>query len=98
MGPSPGPVQISPSDEKEIITMIIKDAKGITAEVHLYDDITGLDFVEDYLHAGGLDRDAEGNYLVKDARYIDDYATEACNGSNPDFEEPLNAEWEYREL
>ena len=88
----------SPSDEKEIITMIIKDAKGITAEVHLYDDITGLDFVEDYLHAGGLDRDAEGNYLVKDARYIDDYATEACNGSNPDFEEPLNADWEYREL
>lgn len=98
MGPGPGPVQISPSDEKEIITMIIKDAKGITAEVHLYDDITGLDFVEDYLHAGGLDRDADGNYLVKDARYIDDYATEACNGSNPDFEEPLNAEWEYREL
>ena len=46
MGPSPGPAQISPSDEKEIITMIIKDAKGITAEVHLYDDITGL-------HAGG---------------------------------------------
>lgn len=98
MGPGPGPVQISPLERKEIITMIIKDAKGITAEVHLYDDITGLDFVEDYLHAGGLDRDAEGNYLVKDARYIDDYATEACNGSNPDFEEPLNAEWEYREL
>lgn len=46
--------------------MIIKDAKGITAEVHLYDDITGLDFVEDYLHAGGLDRDADGNYLVKE--------------------------------
>lgn len=98
MGPSPGPIQISPLERKEIITMIIKDAKGITAEVHLYDDITGLDFVEDYLHAGGLDRDAEGNYLVKDARYIDDYATEACNGSNPDFEEPLNAKWEYREL
>lgn len=98
MGPGPGPVQISPSDEKEIITMIIKDAKGITAEVHLYDDITGLDFVEEYLHAGGLDRDADGTYLVEDARYIDDYATEACNGSNPDFEEPLNARWEYKEL
>lgn len=98
MGPSPGPVQISPSDEKEIITMIIKDAKGTTAEVHLYDDITGLDFVEEYLHAGGLDRDADGTYLVEDARYIDDYATEACNGSNPDFEEPLNARWEYKEL
>lgn len=99
MGPGPRarPDQ-PPQMKKEIITMIIKDAKGITAEVHLYDDITGLDFVEDYLHAGGLDRDAEGNYLVKDARYIDDYATEACNGSNPDFEEPLNAEWEYREL
>lgn len=78
--------------------MIIKDAKGITAEVHLYDDITGLDFVEDYLHAGGLDRDADGNYLVEDARYIDDYATDACYGSNPDFEEPLNAEWEYKEM
>ena len=78
--------------------MIIKDAEGITAEVHLYDKDTGLDFVEEYLNAGSLVRDAEGNYLVKDARYIDDYATEACNGSNPDFEEPLNAEWEYREL
>lgn len=66
--------------------MIIKDAKGITAEVHLYDDITGLD------------RDADGNYLVEDARYIDDYATDACNGSNPDFEEPLNAEWYFKEL
>ena len=78
--------------------MIIKDAKGITAEVHLYDDITGLDFVEDYLYAGGLNRDDEGAYLVEDAHYIDDYATEACNGSNPDFEEPLNAQWEYKEL
>lgn len=73
--------------------MIIKDA-----EVHLYDDITGLDFVEDYLNAGCLDRDADGNYLVTDAHYIDDYATGACNGSNPDFEEPLNAEWEFKEM
>ena len=78
--------------------MIIKDAFGNTVEVHLYDKDTGLDFVEEYLNAGSLDRDADGNYLVNDARYIDDYATEACNGSNPDFEEPLNAEWEYREL
>lgn len=29
---------------------------------------------------------------------IDDYATGACDGSNPDFEEPLNAEWEYKEM
>lgn len=78
--------------------MIIKDAKGIAAEVHLYDDCTGMDFVEEYLHAGGLDRDADGAYLVEDVHYIDDYATEACNGSNPDFEEPLNAQWYFKEL
>lgn len=68
--------------------MIIKDAKGITAEVHLYDDITGLDFVEEFLNAGSLDRDADGTYMVEDVHYIDDYATGACDGSNSDFEEP----------
>ena len=78
--------------------MIIRDAKGITAEVHLYDNDTGLDFVEDYLNAGRLNLDADGTYLVEDARYIDDYATDACNGSNPDFDEPLNAQWEYKEV
>lgn len=78
--------------------MIIKDAKGITAEVHLYDDITGLDFVEEFLNAGSLDRDADGTYMVEDVHYIDDYATGACDGSNSDFEEPLNAEWEFKEM
>ena len=78
--------------------MIIRDAKGITAEVHLYDNDTGLDFAEDYLQAGCLNLDADGTYLVEDARYIDDYATDACNGSNPDFDEPLNAQWEYKEM
>lgn len=78
--------------------MIIKDAFGKTAEVHLYDKGTGLDFVEEYLNAGSLDRDADDNYLVKDVAYIIDYTTDACNGSNPDFEEPLNAEWYYKEL
>lgn len=78
--------------------MIIKDAKGITAEVHLYDDITGLDFVEEFLNAGSLDRDADGTYMVEDVYYIDDYATGACDGSNSDFEEPLNAEWEFKEM
>lgn len=33
--------------------MIIKDAMGNTAEVHLYDNDTGLDFVEEFLNAGG---------------------------------------------
>lgn len=31
--------------------MIIKDAFGHTAEVHLYDNDTGLDFVEEPLNA-----------------------------------------------
>jgi len=47
---------------------------------------------------GSLDRDADGNYLVKDVAYIIDYTTDACNGSNPDFEEPLNAQWYFKEL
>lgn len=71
--------------------MIIKDALGHTAEVHMYDNNTGMDFVEEYLNAGSLDRDADG-------AYIDDYAAEACNGSNPDFEEALNAEWSFKEM
>lgn len=78
--------------------MIIKDVLGNTAEVHLYDKDTGLDFVEEYLNAGSLDRDADGNYLVKDVPYIIDYTTDACNGSNPDFEEALNAEWSFKEM
>lgn len=78
--------------------MIIKDAFGNTAEVHLYDKDTGLDFVEEYLNAGSLDRDADGNYLVKDVPYIIDYTTDACIGSNPDFEEALNAEWSFKEM
>lgn len=76
--------------------MIIRDVFGNTAEVHLYDNETGMDFVEEYLNAGSLDRDADGAYLVKDVPYIDEYAIEACNGSNPDFEEALNAEWRCR--
>ena len=65
--------------------MIIKDAKGITAEVHLYDDVSGIDFAEDFLNAGMLDREADGTYMVGDAHYIDDYVTGACDGSNPRF-------------
>nr|DAF69202.1 MAG TPA: hypothetical protein [Caudoviricetes sp.] len=78
--------------------MLIKDAKGVTAEVHLYDNVTGIDFVEDYLNAGTLKRDADGAYLVDDVYYIDDYATDACNGCNPDFEDILNAEWYFKEV
>lgn len=62
----------------------------------MYDNVTGVDFVEDYLNAGTLDRDADGVYLVDDVYYIDDYATEACSGCNPDFEVALNAEWDFK--
>ena len=78
--------------------MIIKETMGITAEIHLYDNGTGMDFVEEFLNAGSLDRDADGTYMVEDVHYIDDYATGACDGSNSDFEEPLNAEWEFKEM
>ena len=78
--------------------MIIRDAKGVTAEVHMYDNVTGVDFVEDYLNAGTLDRDADGVYLVDDVYYIDDYATDACNACNPDFDVALNAEWDFKEV
>lgn len=78
--------------------MIIKDAKGVTAEVHMYDNVTGIDFVEEYLNAGMLDCDADGAYLVNDVYYIDDYATDACNGCNPDFEGALNAEWDFKDV
>ena len=78
--------------------MIIKDAKGVIAEVHMYDNVTGIDIVEDYLNAGSLERDADGAYLVDDVYYIDDYATDARNGCNPDFEDNLNAEWDFKEL
>ena len=78
--------------------MIIRDAKGITAEVHLYDNNTGIDFVEEYLNAGSLSRDADGVYTVDDVYYIDDYATDACNGCNPDFEDCFDAEWTFNEI
>ena len=97
-GAPDGACPISPWNEKEIIIMIIKDAMGITAEVHLYDNDTGLDFVEEFLDAGSLDRDADGAYMVGDAHYIDYYVTGACDGSNTDFEEPLNADWYFKEV
>lgn len=54
--------------------------------------------MKSFLNAGMLDRKADGTYMVGDAHYIDDYVTGACDGSNSDFEEPLNAEWEYKEM
>ena len=47
---------------------------------------------KDWLNAGSLSRDTDGAYLVNDIDYIIDYATDAINGCNPDFEGKLDAD------
>lgn len=69
--------------------MIIRDAKGITAEVHLYDNNTGIDVVEDYLNAGTLDRDADGVYLVDNVY---------CLHVNQDFCCKPDANWFFERM
>lgn len=72
--------------------MLLRDSTGRTVEFHLYDASSGVDFAEDWLDAGLLSRDADGAYLVNSIDYIIDYATDAINGRNPDFENKLDAE------
>lgn len=71
--------------------MLLRDSSGRSAELHLYAP-SGVDFVEDWLNAGSLPRDADGAYLVGSIDYIIDYATDAINGCNPDFEGKLDAD------
>lgn len=71
--------------------MLLRDSAGRSVEFHLYAS-SGVDFAEDWLNAGSLSRDADGAYLVNDIDYIIDYATDAINGRNPDFESKLDAE------
>lgn len=70
--------------------MLLRDFTGRSAEFHLYSS-SGVDFAEDWLNAGSLPRDADGGYLVESIDYIIDYATDAINGCNPDFEGKLDA-------
>lgn len=71
--------------------MLLRDSFGRSVEFRLFAS-SGVDFAEDWLNAGSLSRDADGAYLVDDIDYVIDYATDAINGCNPDFEAKLDAE------
>lgn len=71
--------------------MLLRDSTGRSVEFHLFVS-SGVDFAEDWLDAGSLSRDVDGAYLVDSIDYIIDYATDAVNGCNPDFEGKLDAD------
>lgn len=71
--------------------MLLRDFCGRSVEFHLFAS-SGVDFAEDWLDAGCLPRDADGAYLVQSIDYIINYATDAINGCNPDFDGKLDAE------
>ena len=71
--------------------MLLRDSAGRSVDFHLFAS-SGVDFAEDWLNAGALSRDSDGAYLVKSIDYIIDYAADAINGCNPDFEGKLDAE------
>lgn len=71
--------------------MLLRDSTGRSVEFHLFTS-SGVDFTEDWLNAGSLSRDVDGAYLVDSIDYIIDYATDAVNGCNPDFEGKIDAE------
>ena len=71
--------------------MLLRDSTGRSVVFHLFSS-SGVDFAEDWLNAGALSRDVDGAYLVDSIDYIIDYATDAVNGCNPDFEGKLDAD------
>ena len=71
--------------------MLLRDSSGRSVEFHLFAS-SGVDFAEDWLNAGCLPRVADGVYLVDDIDYVIDYANDAINGCNPDFEGKLDAD------
>ena len=71
--------------------MLLRDSFGRSVEFHLFAS-SGVDFAEDWLNAGCLPRDSDGAYLVDSIDYIIDYATDAINGCNSDFEGKLDAD------
>lgn len=71
--------------------MLLRDSTGRSVEFHLFSS-SGVDFAEDWLDAGSLSRDVDGAYLVDSIDYIIDYATDAVNGCNPDFDGKIDAE------
>lgn len=71
--------------------MLLRDSSGRSVEFHLFAS-SGVDFAEDWLDAGSLSRDVDGAYLVNDIDYVIDYANDAINGCNSDFEDKIDAE------
>lgn len=71
--------------------MLLRDSDGRSVDFHLFAS-SGVDFAEDWLDAGCLPREEDGAYLVDDIDYIIDYANDAINGCNPDFDGKLDAE------
>lgn len=71
--------------------MLLRDFSGRSVEFHLYAS-SGVDFAEDWLDAGCLPRDSDGAYLVNSIDYIIDYASDAIDGCNSDFEGKLDAD------
>lgn len=71
--------------------MLLRDSSGRSVEFHLFAP-SGVDFAEDWLNAGCLPRNEDGAYLVDSIDYIVDYATDAINGCNSDFEGKLDAD------
>lgn len=71
--------------------MLLRDSSGRSVEFRLYTS-SGVDIAQDWLNAGCLPRDEDGAYLVDDIDYIIDYANDAINGRNPDFDGKLDAD------
>lgn len=71
--------------------MLLRDSIGRSVDFRLFSS-SGVDFSDDWLNAGCLPRDADGAYLVDSIDYIIDYATDAINGCNSDFEGKLDAD------
>ena len=71
--------------------MLLRDSTGRSVEFHLFSS-SGVDFAEDWLDAGCLPRDTDGAYLVHSIDYIIDYAADAINGCNTDFDGKLDAD------
>ena len=71
--------------------MLLRDSANRSVEFHLFAS-SGVDFAEDWLNAGCLPRNEDGAYLVDDIDYVINYANDAINGCNPDFEGKLDAD------
>lgn len=71
--------------------MLLCDSVGRSVEFHLFAS-SGVDFAEDWLNAGCLPRNEDGVYLVDNIDYVIDYANDAINGRNPDFDGKLDAD------